>query len=1172
MTIRGITQDRTQTLGTVILELIYENFIIEHKFHVLNSNTPIPTDGIIGKDFLKIHECLINYQDMTLYFPKMSLKMPINNSNCNIITIPQSSESYACFHIRAEKFPCIIQSQSISEHSLIPTTIAYSNQTFVRVVNTSSKPEVLPNNFLYGEYIDDFEIFSAEQFQKIRQDDPSIRCMKPYYRTVLEILTEKIPGDAPKELFDLCYEYMPIFHDTKNGLTVNNFYKQEIRVTDNIPVYVKNYRLPQTQKAEIKQQVEGLLRDDLIELSQSSYNSPLIIVPKKSTDGTKKYRMCVDYRLLNRKIVPEKFPLPRMEDILDGLGKSKRFSIMDFFSGFHQVPLGHESRPLTAFSTDTGMYQWKVLPFGLCLAPAGFSRMMHIAFSALGNDVVFVYMDDLIVLGASDEIHLDNLKKVFSICLHRRLKLNPEKCEFFRKEVLFLGHKCTSEGLLPDPAKIEVVRSYPRPTSKDDIKRFIAFCNFYRRFIRNFADISHPLTKLLSKRVEFVWNHETEKAFNELRSKLITHPILRHPDFSKEFVVHVDASQFACGAVLSQESEIGLQPVTYISKTFKGAELNKPIIEKELLGIHFAITTLRPYLYGRHFLVKTDHKPLIYMYNMKNPASKLTRIRLELEEYDFTIEYIPGKDNVMADALSRIKLDDLKNIYESPEGQILATTRSMTRAKRSEQSNECDKIPTKVVDERVKPRVIESFDSKYDIKIPRIRMRAIQLNKKDKSRIDSVIICAYQRHKKLFEFIIDKKPGNEILTLKSLISQLQNAAGQHDVKQIQWPMDDFIFTTCTREDFKRACNEILVDLTIILVKKPKLIRDGNEKFELLSKFHEDSLYGGHCGEKKLYAKLRAAYYWKDMTKDVKHFVKNCQKCIVNKVKPKNLEPLKLVETPQRPFDVMVIDTIGPFPKSINGNVYAVTMICDFSKYLVVVPIPNKSATEVAKAIFEKFILIYGPMKSILTDRGTEYRNELIQELCTLMRIKQNSSTAYHHQTVGSVERNHRSFNEYLRAYINDNIANWETFLHYFAFCYNISKHSSFEHAFSPYEIVFNRSVPLPHEIFDGRVDPLYKVDDYVFESKYRLQLVHEKTKELLEKIKVRNKEYYDKKCRPLDVKIGENVLLEVEPYNKHAAKYKRCVVKNIIGENLEIETENKKVETVHKNRVRKIHK
>lgn len=1159
--IRGITQEVTPTLGTIILELIQGNFIIEHEFHVLENDTPIPTDGIIGKDFLKMHECIINYQNMTIYMPKISLEIPIQSEDKLII--PPSSESYACFNIRSAQFPCIIPSRAISHNSRIPTTIAYGENTFIRIINTSNRTYTLPNNILYGERLDDFKIYTNEQFQSMSRCECPLLCMKPYYRTVLEILTEKIPKDAPRELYDLCYNHMPIFHDCKNKLTVNNFYKQDINLTDNTPIYVKNYRLPQVQKAEIKNQVDGLLKDDLIEIGQSSYNSPLIIVPKKSTDGTKKYRMCVDYRLLNRKIIPDKFPLPRIEDILDNLGNSKYFSVMDLQSGFHQIPLNEGSRPMTAFSTDRGMYQWKVLPFGLNIAPSSFSRMMHLAFSELGPNIAFVYMDDLIVLGRNEKEHLENLEKVFGICLHRNLKLNPEKCEFFKTEVSFLGHKCTSNGLLPDPAKIEAVKNYPIPQNKDDIKRFIAFCNYYRRFIPNFAKISVPLTKLLCKRVEFVWNSETENAFHELRNTLISHPILRHPDFTKEFIVHVDASQFACGAVLSQTFENGDQPIMYISKTFKKGELNKPIIEKELLAIHFAITTLRPYLYGIHFTVKTDHKPLIYMYNLKNPASKLTRIRLELEEYDFTIEYIRGKDNVMADALSRIKLNDLRDIYGTE--QVLATTRSMTKTQTNNQTTQ-----PPINEKPIGPRVIESMNTKFDIKIPRMRLQAVQINENDQSKVNSVVVCAYQKHKKIFEFIIDKMPGNEILTLKSLILQLQNAAGEYDIKQIQWPMDDFIFTMCTVNDFKQACNETLNELTIILVKRPILIKNNDEKLELMSKFHNDALYGGHCGQGKMYARLRASYYWKGMTRDVKNFVKNCENCIVNKVRPKNIEQMKRVETPQSPFDVVIIDTIGPFQRSHKGNVYAVTMICDLSKYLVVVPIPNKSAKEVAKAIFEKFILVYGPMRSIRTDRGTEYRNELIQELCTLMRIKHNTSTAYHHETVGAVERNHRTFNEYLRSYVRDNITNWETFLHYFAFCYNIQKHASLENVYSPYEIVFNKNVPLPTEIFDGKIDPLYKIHDYVFESKYRLQLIHEKTRELLDKIKKRNKEYYDKKAKPLDIRIGDDVLLEIQPYNKHSQKYVKCKVKNIIDENVEILTKNNKTELVHKNRIRKI--
>lgn len=228
------------------------------------------------------------------------------------------------------------------------------------------------------------------------------------------------------------------------------------------------------QKAEINEQVKKLLKNDLIEICTSNYNSPLIVVPKKSTDGKRKWRMCVDYRALNRKLIPDKFPLPRIDEILDGLGNAKYFSVLDLYSGYHQIPITENSRKLTAFSTDSGHFQWKVLPFGLNIAPASFMRMMTLAFSGLTPEKCFLYMDDVIVIGLSENHHISNLRKIFETCRKFRLKLNPQKCEFFRPEVSFLGHKCTAEGLLPDPLKIMAVRNYPVPKNADEAKRFVA--------------------------------------------------------------------------------------------------------------------------------------------------------------------------------------------------------------------------------------------------------------------------------------------------------------------------------------------------------------------------------------------------------------------------------------------------------------------------------------------------------------------------------------------------------------------------------------------------------------------------------------------------------------------------------------------------------------------------
>lgn len=375
---------------------------------------------------------------------------------------------------------------------------------------------------------------------------------------------------------------------------------------------------------------------------------------------------------------------------------------MDLQSGYHQILLNENSRHFTAFSTDSGFYQWKVLPFGLNIAPGSFSRMMAIAFAGLKPHQAFTYMDDLIGIGFTENQHINNLRRVFQVCRDVNLKLNPNKCEFFKHEVYFLGHKCTQNGLLPDEKKTSAMLNYERPRDKDAVKRFVAFANYYRRFIKNFADIARPLSSLTRKKIEFVWNEECEIAFQKLKNSLISAKLLAYPDFEKEFKVTVDAIQYACGSVLSQLIDGADRPIQYISK---------PIIEKELLAIHFAITVFRPYLYGQKFTVFSDHKPLIYLYSLKNPASELTRIRLDLKEYDFVIHHIKGKDNVVADALSRISISELKEcIFEEnsdnenlkkpsetktvkkklkqwPTNKILAITRSMSKTTKSAQEN-----------------------------------------------------------------------------------------------------------------------------------------------------------------------------------------------------------------------------------------------------------------------------------------------------------------------------------------------------------------------------------------------------------------------------------------------------------------------------------------------------
>lgn len=317
--------------------------------------------------------------------------------------------------------------------------------------------------------------------------------------------------------------------------------------------------------------------------------------------------------------------------------------------------------------------------------------MMAIALSGLPIECAFLYIDDIIVIGCSIEHHLKNLQHVFEKLRNYNLKLNPAKCNFFCADVTYLGHHISAEGIQPDKSKYSVIANYPTPKNADEVRRFVAFCNYYRRFIPYFSELAAPLNKLLQKNAKFEWTIQCKDAFVSLKENLLNPQILKFPDFNKTFILCTDASKIACGAVLSQlHGDIEL-PVAYASRTFTKGEQNKATIEQELLAIYF-----RPYLYGRRFLVKTDHRSLVYLFSMKDPASKLTRIRLDLEEYNFDVVHVSGKENVGPDALSRIEIDSeqLKSLSILP-----VQTRSMSKRKtpeldepQSHKANETDHL------------------------------------------------------------------------------------------------------------------------------------------------------------------------------------------------------------------------------------------------------------------------------------------------------------------------------------------------------------------------------------------------------------------------------------------------------------------------------------------------
>lgn len=824
-----------------------------------------------------------------------------------------------------------------------------------------------------------------------------------------------------------------------------------------------------------------MLDSNIIEPSVSAYNSPILLVPKKSINGDKKWRLVVDFRQLNKKILADKFPLPRIDDILDQLGRAKYFTTLDLMSGFHQIPLDHESRKFTAFSTKNGHYQFTRLPFGLNISPNSFQRMMTIAMAGLTPELVFIYIDDIVVLGCSVNHHLSNLNKVFERLRFYNLKLNAQKCKFFSTEVTYLGHKITDQGMLPDDSKFNAILKYPVPTNADEVRRFVAFCNYYRKFVPNFAIIAYPLNQLLKKNSKFLWNDKSQYAFDTLRKYLLSPMLLQYPNFSKQFILTTDASDIGCGAILSQETEKGNLPIAFASKSFTPGEKNKPVILKELTAIHWAINYFKPYLYGKKFIVRTDHRPLVYLFGMKNPTSKLTRIRLDLEEFDFSIEYIPGKGNVGPDALSRVVTDsdELKQL-----NILKVNTRSMTR----KAQNAIDK-ENKISRDTPVPREIDHL-STYMTNNPSETNKMLKLE----TRIyENKLRFTLKKNDKVIAQV-NQEMLNGSQTLEFALSKLEELMKIMNYEKIALSSRDELFKMISMENFKIVANAQVHSIQIVIYKPPTIITKMSEIQQILHNYHNTPT-GGHVGQHRLYLQLREIYKWNNMKCSIAEFIKACELCRRNKVLKHTKEKQIVTSTPSHPFEVISIDTVGPLPRSNNNNRYAVSIQCDLTKYVVLIPVPTKEANVIAKALVDEFLLTYGTFITLRSDQGTEYNNEVFSQICKILQVEQKFSTAYHPQTIGSLERNHRCLNEYLRSFVNEHQSDWDDWLKFYAFNYNTTPHS--DHGFTPHELVFGNKAKLPHEIFEQGIEPVYNYEQYHSELKFKLQMSHKIAKQKL---------------------------------------------------------------------------
>lgn len=629
--------------------------------------------AILGNDFLRKYKANINLSLNKLRIGRNSVPLisdPGSFKCCKVTTfrdtfIPAESEVVIEGFIK-RRGPLFMEGvvepvakvKRSHPEILIGKTLVdcETNTVPIRVVNASSEPSTLSQGTCLGMLYPIDSVVSSVPKEILEPNDIDELLKELLVRTTSDMSAEK-----KETITQFLMKNQEVFIKSDGKLGRCDWYKHDIDTGDALPIKQRPYRLPIYKRKEVEDQIADMLDQGIITPSNSPWAAPIVLVKKKQTQAQIQkqevsYRFCVDYRKLNEVTRSDAYPLPRIDDTIDALAGSQYFSTLDLASGYHQMGLSERAKDKTSFTTGQGLYRFEVLPFGLSGAPSSFERLMERVLAGLHWSICLIYLDDIIVYSDTFEQHVERLQLVFDCLRNAGLKLKPQKCHLFQTEVLYLGHIVSKDGIKSDPSKIERVRDWPVPRNVSEVRSFVGLCSYYKKFVDGFADLCRPLYHLTKKDVKFVWSDECEESFKQLKFALQHSVTLQYPDFELPFILDTDASDFSSGAVLSQMHDGVEKVVAYYSTTHSAPERKYSVTRKELLAVIKSIKHFKHYLYGREFVLRTDHASLKWLMNFKEPEGQVARWLEFLSSYQFKIEHRQGCKHLNADALSRIPL------------------------------------------------------------------------------------------------------------------------------------------------------------------------------------------------------------------------------------------------------------------------------------------------------------------------------------------------------------------------------------------------------------------------------------------------------------------------------------------------------------------------------------
>ena len=919
-----------------------------------------------------------------------------------------------------------------------------------------------------------------------------------------EVLPEGINlGDASvseeekSQLSQFLGKWKHIFSTSFTDLGNCDLVKHKINLTDDQPIKEPPRRIPPALYTEVKEHLVEMIEAGAVRPSHSPYSSNIVLARKK--DGS--LRFCVDFRKLNNKTVKDAYAIPRIEESLHLLAGAKYFSKLDLRSGYWQVEIEEEDKEKTAFQMGgLGFYEFNRMPFGLCNAPATFQRLMERCMGDLNLRDCLIYLDDIVIFSSTFQEHLEHLEAVFSRLAEHNLKLKASKCEFLKSEVTYLGHVVSEEGIQTDPEKLEAIRTWPVPQNVKEVRSFLGFTGYYRRFIKNYASIARPLNDLLVghctnktektksnkvKKAPFDWNDDQQLSFETLKEKLMSPPILAYADYNVPFKLHTDASGTGLGAVLYQEQDGKERVIAFASRSLKPSEKNYPAHKLEFLALKWAVTEkYHDYLYGATFEVITDNNPLTYVFTTAKLDATGQRWLAALSNYNCTIKYRSGKNNADADGLSRLH-DNEKNCQATVFPEVLKAM-SQSIVVQAHNFPLVESLPACSLDD---------IDT-YPDNIPKEALEGTALTIQDWKKA--------QADDKNIAYIVQclsakSKPSRQEIDSKNIDNRYKAEWERYRLKC------GILYRTYQVED------EEFHQLVL-----PESLRD------IIFKSYHDDL--GHQGRDRTLSLIKQRFYWPGMTQYVQSKVQHCVKCIRRKTRPTKAAELVNI-TSSTPMELVCIDYLS-LERSKGGYENILVITDHFSRYAQAIPTRNQTARTTARVLYENFFVHYGFPAKLHSDKGANFESKVIKKLCEITKIKKTRTTPYHPMGNGMVERFNKTLLGMLGTMTDKQKLNWKEHVSTLTQAYNATVHESI--GYSPFYLMYGRHPRLAIDAFLGLLDsePVRKShQNYAEQLKARMAEAYKEAGKQAARKGRKYKQYYDEKVRYAVLEPGDRVLV-----------------------------------------------